>query len=131
MQRVVVRAGKEVAATVSYLPPSPRAAPVPGTAPVITAVTVGTAPPSPYVWIAVLFTDPECDVVGGTWIGAGEAIGDFGRWGRTDLMRNLTWGGVGSLEFARTCTELQSVERLLVAGCHRPPQRRDRLHASM
>jgi len=63
---------------------------------------------SVYAWIGITFTDPECDVVGGTWVGSGEAIGDFGRWGRTDLMRNLSCaGGVGSLEFARTCTGTQ------------------------
>ena len=54
-------------------------------------------------------------MVGGTWIGSGEAIGDFGRWGRTDLMRNLSCaGGVGSLEFARMCTGTQSTERVLI-----------------
>ena len=64
----------------------------------------------------VTFTDPECDVVGGTWIGSGEAIGDFGKWGRPDLMRNLSCaGGAGSLEFARTCTgAAQSRERVIL-----------------
>ena len=118
VQRVVVAAGKEVAATVAYLAPVPRTAPAqgPGTAPVVTAVTVPTAPPSPvYVWVGVTFADPECDVVGGTWIGSGEAIGDFGAWGRSDLMRSLSCAnGVGSLEFARTCTAAQSVERVLL-----------------
>ena len=115
---VVVSAGKEVAATVSYRMPVPRTPPaqVPGTAPTVTAVTAPTAAPSPvYVWVGVTFADPECDVVGGTWIGSGEAIGDFGRWGRPDLMRNLACvGGVGSLEFARTCTAAQSLERVLL-----------------
>jgi hypothetical protein len=117
-QRVVVPAGKEVVSTVTYLAPAPRTAPAqpPGTAPAVTAVTVTAAAPAPlYVWIGVTFTDPECDVVGGTWIGAGEAIGDFGKWGRPDLMRNLSCvDGVGALEFARTCTVAQSVERVLL-----------------
>ena len=73
------------------------------------------APSSAYTWIGVTFTDPECDVVGGTWIGSGEAIGDFGRLGRPDLIRNLSCaGGVGSLEFARMCTGPQSAERVLL-----------------
>jgi hypothetical protein len=117
-QRVVVPAGKEVAATVSYRAPTTRTPPVlpPGTAPVVTAVTDTAAVPSPvYAWIGVTFTDPECDVVGGTWVGSGEAIGDFGRWGRPDLMRNLSCaGGVGSLEFARTCTGAQPRERVML-----------------
>jgi hypothetical protein len=117
-QRVVVSAGREVASTVSYLAPALRTAPTqtPGTAPAVTAVTGTAAAPSPvFVWIGVTFTDPECDVVGGTWLGAGEAIGDFGRWGRPDLMRNLSCvGGVGSLEFARTCTAAQSLERVML-----------------
>jgi hypothetical protein len=117
-RRVVVSAGKEVAATVSYRVPVPRTPPAqaPGTAPTVTAVTGQTATPAPvYVWVGVTFADSECDVVGGTWIGAGEAIGDFGRWGRPDLMRNLSCvGGVGSLEFARTCTAAQSLERVLL-----------------
>jgi hypothetical protein len=113
---VVVRAGTEVAATVSYSASTSVTQPLqpPGTAPAVTAVAVGT-PASPYVWVSVTFADPECDVAGGTWIGSGEAIGDFGRWGRPDLMRNLSCtGGVGSLEFARTCTAVQSAERVLL-----------------
>jgi len=116
--RVVVTAGKEIATTVTYGAPVPRTPPAqaPGTAPTVTAVTGQTTAPSPvYVWVSITFADPECDVVGGTWIGSGEAIGDFGRWGRTDLMRNLSCvGGVGSLEFARTCTAAQSLERVLL-----------------
>lgn len=43
------------------------------------------------------------------------AIGDFGRWGRPDLMRNLSCvDGVGSLEFARTCMGTQPLERVLL-----------------
>ena len=117
-QRVVVSAGKEVSATVSYRAPAPRTPPAqaPGTAPTVIAVTGQTTAPSPvYVWVGVTFADPECDVVGGTWIGSGEAIGDFGRWGRPDLIRNLSCiGGVGSLEFGRTCTAAQSLERVLL-----------------
>jgi hypothetical protein len=117
-RRIVVSAGKEIASTVSYLPPAPRPAPTQpaGTAPAVTTVRGTTATPSPvYVWIGVTFTDPECDVVGRTWIGAGEAIGDFGRWGRPDLMRNLSCvDGAGSLEFARTCMGTQPLERVLL-----------------
>jgi hypothetical protein len=127
-RRVVIVAGREVTVTVRYrsaapAPSAPPPVPAPtGTPPTVTSVTgaaghVGSL----YVWITVTYTDPECDVVGGTWLNQGEGVFDFGAWGRADLMRNNTCAdGVGSLEFARSCVAtLRSSERVMLIDANR------------
>ncbi len=107
----VVAAGHRSTVTIRYrLLPTPPTAPPPsqatGTPPTITSITGTTGSVGNYfVWITVGYIDPECDVIGGTWSAqGGEGTFDFGAWGRADLMRNASCsGGVGSLEFARSC----------------------------
>jgi len=122
MRTVAVLAGRQSTVTVRYHARPPRPAPQPpppaatGTAPIITSVTGATGSVGNYfVWITVSYTDPECDVIGGTWSAqGGEGTFDFGAWGRTDLMRNSACtAGVGSLEFARSCIAVsRTLERV-------------------